>query len=780
MKTLSSSELFSHPGRLLEDHLISVADFIETFLDEKPKDLVEELKDLAIIVALTHDIGKATSYFQEYISSENNKIKLKNIETRHSLFSSICSFYLAKDILKDNILAIFAYIVVKRHHSNLIDILDELSIDEKELKVLNKQIDSIDDKKFSILCEKIKVRGLNRLLTKHVLYDWFNNFEKELSSLRPKIRRLNSDPRNYIKLNFLFSLLIDADKSDVVIGNLDSFTKRNNINPNAVDVFLKGRNFLPSPINDLRMKAYNEVVGKIESFNIQDKLYMINLPTGMGKTLISFSFALKLKKVLRENNIFSRIVYSLPFLSIIDQNSKVFEDVLQKNNVETSSNIILKHHHLSELYYKVDYTEFETNEAKILIEGWNSEIIITTFVQLFHTIFSNKNASLRKFHRFSNSIIILDEIQALPLKYWNVITNLFLSLTEELNIYLIISTATKPLIFNDQRVINLVDKKFYFNSLDRITIVPNITQKITLEKMKQKINFDLEKSILFIFNTISSAKKFYYLIKDVPNKTFLSSHILPEDRQNRINDIKRGKYQIVVSTQLVEAGVDVDFNLVVRDFAPIDSINQSSGRCNRNALNKGKVRIYYLKDDNTGKSYASYIYDPVLLDISEKILQEYKELKEANFLEVLDKYFSLIKEKKTQIESDKIFESMCKLKYDCGDNNDRCISVSNFHLIEEDYPREDIFIELNSEAEKIWLEYSELIKIEDRFLKKQKFEEIKSNFYKYVISVPSLHQNASNLPSIVNGFRYVCNAMLDTYYDRETGFILDSNNFMFV
>jgi hypothetical protein len=206
--------------------------------------------------------------------------------------------------------------------------------------------------------------------------------------------------------------------------------------------------------------------------------------------------------------------------------------------------------------------------------------------------------------------------------------------------------------------------------------------------------------------------------------------------------------------------------VVVRDFAPLDSINQSAGRCNRNGNGNGLVLLVSLKDSK-GKKYASYIYDPVLLDITEKILSKKQEIKENDFLKLLEEYYFMIQEKTTQAKSKEIIEAVCRLRYDRDKNDERNSSISDFSLIEDDYPKIDVFIEIDNDAEKVWSEFKSIININDGIRKKQAFDDIKSDFYSYVISIP---QNAPNMPRIIGGIGYVCRALLDDYYDRETGF----------
>jgi CRISPR-associated endonuclease/helicase Cas3 len=768
-KILPSSNLYSHPDVLLEDHLISVSKLSDFFLSEKPENIKDELSGIARIISLSHDIGKATKYFQNYLfADDEEKEKLKTDETHHSLFSAVCSYYLAKEKCNNDIHPLFAYITVRRHHGNLIDVLDEISnFDDKDKKLLHKQLEAIDDTKFNVLANKLHKEGLPTIMNKTIISGCIDNFRNEMKRFRTILRKLNSDFKNYIKLNLLYSLLLDADKSEVVIKDLSVLERKCFQDNKWVDNYINAAQFPPSPLNEIRKRAYAEVISK--EINLNHRIYSLNLPTGLGKTLIGLSFALKLKNELKAKGISPRIVYALPFLSIIDQNAEVFEKVIKANGMDVKTNILLKHHHLSEIYYKTYEDEYESDEAKILIEGWNSEIVITTFVQLFHTLVSNRNRSIRKFHKLANSIIILDEVQSIPTKYWLLMKDLLNAIANMLNIYIILSTATEPLIFSKNETIKLAYKDTYFKSLDRVSLFPMLDKAMTIEELYKKLKIDSNKSYLYIFNTISSAKEFFNLIKeDAGSITYLSTHITPKERLQRIEDIKNGKYKIVVSTQLVEAGVDIDFDIVIRDLAPLDCINQSAGRCNRNGKGKGIVKVVVLKDSNERK-YSSYIYDPVLLDITEKILCPKNQIKEQEFLKIIEEYYALSQDRKSQQESRQIIEAVCKLIYDREKGDDTKLSISDFKLIDNDYPKIDVFIELDDDAEKIWKEFQRLRNIKDRFSKKSEFDRIKSYFYSYVISIP---RNIANMPQIVGEIGYVKRSLLDDYYDRETGFII--------
>lgn len=762
-KTLSSSNLYSHPGILLENHLIGVANLSDLFLSEKPPEIRTRLNSLSKVIAITHDLGKATKFFQDYLNADKKeKERLKNQkETKHSLLSAVCAYYLAKELKTCEPYPFFAFFTVKRHHGNLIDVIDGILFDNNDIDVLDKQCRSIDDKSFSILAEKLYKVGLPLLLSKESISRWINDFVEESRHIKKYLRKISNGASNYIILNLLYSILLDSDKSDVVIKDASIFKRPDCIRGNLVDNYKAKASFPLSPINTLREKAYHEITGS--SVNLDDRIYSINLPTGLGKTLTSLSFALKLREKLKSS---PRIIYSLPFLSIIDQNSNVFESVIRMNAIKPDSNILLKHHHLSEIFYKRGDNEFETDEAKILIEGWNSEIIVTTFVQLFHTLISNKNRSLRKFHRLANSIIILDEVQSIPVKYWMLLRNVLLELSKLMNTYIVFVTATEPLIFDRGEIKAIVNRDFYFNSLDRVVVKP-LMKPITVNELAGHFTLDDDKTYLFIFNTISSAKDFYKLIKNKKESlTYLSTHIIPKERLKRIKEIKDGKYKVIVSTQLVEAGVDIDLDVVIRDIAPLDSINQASGRCNRNGKQKGKVYIVNLKNEE-GRKLASYIYDATLLDITEKILSNRKEIKESEFLQLIEEYYLKTKQFVSQDTSKNLLQAISRLKYDSEDHTD---SIESFKLIDDDYNKIDVFIELDVDAHNIWQEYLGLKNVSNVFERKKLFDAIKADFYQYVISIPG---NVKNMPPMFEDMGYVNMAILKNYYDEETGYITE-------
>ncbi|MGZ8892783.1 MAG: helicase-related protein, partial [Halobacteriota archaeon] len=281
------------------------------------------------------------------------------------------------------------------------------------------------------------------------------------------------------------------------------------------------------------------------------------------------------------------------------------------------------------------------------------------------------------------------------------------------------------------------------------------------------------RSFLIVLNTINCAREMYArLQEDGDDDTayyYLSTHVTPHERLLRIRDIKRRtKRAVIVSTQLVEAGVDIDVDVVYRDFAPLDSINQVSGRCNRNDRSDthGIVHLYVVNDKK--KDVYKYIYSGLPVDKTRDVFKSYEDgataqrgIQEAHFLDLINRYFTKIKGALSEDESKELLTSIKKLEFD---------DVSQgFKLIDErGYDKFDLFVELNGHAVDTWERYIRVRSLENPFDRRRAFLEIKREFYEYVISVP-----ARQVSNDVMDFEYIGRIpyeLLDTYYDEATGF----------
>ncbi len=787
---MHSCELLSHPEKTLLDHLSHVVCICRDISASKEilfndlgltRDLFTRFVE---VVGAGHDFGKSTCYFQEYLSAAHDPGYKKPVEANHGVISAVFTYYAVKNIIGNTptgmatYLPYIGFLIVKRHHGDLKNARDEI-LDavhpDSEGRIKN-QVGGVD---------RDRVQRLYDMLLPGVRVDIF------LEEYRTIIRQLNADkfafdawlgaypnPAVCILMLLSYSILISADKTEA--SGTQVRRRKDVITEELVEVYRHAHGFdeAVTDIDEMRNAIYATVLASVASMDVATKIMSITAPTGTGKTLTALSAALKLRSRVHEAYGYCpRIIYSLPFLAIIDQNFAVFEDVLAQNDVAATNDVLLKHHHLAEVFYASRDDEFESDKAQFLIEGWNSEIIVTTFVQFFHSLFTNKNRSLRKFHNLINAIIILDEVQAIPYKYWKLLNDFLRALGHYFGTYVILVTATQPLIFEGGLTELLADKSAYFERLNRVCLHPHVNGSCTVVEFTDIVRADIAehptRSFLVVVNTINCAREVYEsLCEDNDDSTeyyYLCTHVTPQERLQRIRDIKRRtKRVVIVSTQLIEAGVDIDVDVVYRDFAPLDSINQVSGRCNRNnrSATRGIVHLYVLNDGK--KDIYKYIYSGLPVDKTRDIFTSYEDgrhghddIQETNFLDLINYYFSKIKGALSEDTSNELLWSIRKLEFED--------IYHEFRLIDErGYERFDLFVERNDQAVEIWQRYMRIRSIENSYQRRRAFLQIKREFYDYVISVP-----AREVSDDVKDFAYIGripHELLDTYYDEKTGF----------
>jgi len=480
---------------------------------------------------------------------------------------------------------------------------------------------------------------------------------------------------------------------------------------------------------------------------------------------------------LEKSGIKPRIIYGLPFTSIIDQNYEIFDEILKNPD----SNILLKHHHLAEISYnqKDNDAEFESGQAKFMIESWESEIIVTTFFQIFHTLFSNRNRMIQKFHKLANSIILLDEVQTIPYKYWKLVRETLLKISELFNVYFILITATQPRIFEPDEIIELVpNKSEYFAQFDRVNL-DFVSESIVLQNFIKKCKNEIEnsdKSYLFVMNTINSSIDLFQHLTNMKldaDYFYLATNIIPKHRFEKIKNIKKSKNRkIIVSTQMIEAGVDIDIENVWRDFGPLESINQVCGRCNRNFSDKkGNVRIFEILNENHNNTpFSKYIYGKSALSIIEtkESLGRKTKISESEFLKNMDSYYQILKEKIANDESEIILRFLANLQF--------ADLYKSFKLIDDKlYNKKDVFIEYDETAIEVWQKFVNLKHIKDTFKRKTEFLKFKKDFYDYVISVPEKYVPENEHEN--TGIVYISNEQVESCYDKHTGWIRTNDNY---
>ena len=750
MRKLYSYKLKSHPNVNLIEHLRFVGDRSEELVQDK------NLKYICRVTGYCHDIGKGTLYFQEYLKNPEQYLNNKEGDLKsHAHLSAIIAYFNLKDYDKEQ--AIISYIAVLSHHGKLKNFKEYMYIEKYEIKRLLKQYDAFDEE-INIICQELNLK----LLSKEELKEIIEEIEDEVDEFNDKLND-NCDFSLYILIRYLFSILIYSDKEHAI------FRDKNNISydlpENLIDEY-KIKKFGKPKLDNIRDICYKDVIDNI--LKSDKKIMSITLPTGSGKTYTCMSAALKLKNKVNKD---MKIIYCLPFTSVIDQNYKDYKNAIKeiKKVDEVKSSDILKHHYLSANNFKDEKYYYEGEEGRFLTHNWNSQIVVTTFIQLFNSLFSNKNNDLIRFNTLANSIILLDEVQSIPYKYWKIINKLCKEISRVLNIYFIFITATQPLIFGKNEIKELASKSdYYFKQCKRTKLI-NLPYEMEKEEffsfVDKIIDEKKDKNILIIVNTIKLSQELFKYINENKDKNddrklvYLSTSVIPKSRLERIENIKNKESKnIVVSTQMVEAGVDIDMDVVIRDMAPLDSINQSAGRANRENRGEYLGEVYLVKIKDNDKLVAKYVYrDDILLESTKSVLKDKDVIYEQDYKLIGEEYFLNLNKNKSNNKSDKLEKDIYELEFE---------EVSkNFKLIEEQN-KVQLFIELDEEATEVWNKYKTYLSIEDKFQRKNKLESIKGEFYKYVISI---FKNKCK-ENIDNNMGFVSKYQLENTYDNDLGY----------
>lgn len=766
-------KLLSHPDKLLVDHLSGVHKIgLNVF---KRNGLFPGYETFLGALLLLHDLGKATSFFQSYITKS---AKVHETLKRHAEISALWFYFYAVRVLKvPEKDAVLGYIIIKHHHADFVNFkkMCTAALDGDALLKINDGMDYDE---------------VHLMYNDHLKTEFFSaeGFLENVSVLtrsgsiksERKIRK-GLSAGDYFVLNYFFSILLTADKCDAIV-NRDLNPVQSVWGVSFVDNFKQRFPVKDDVLTRIRNDAYREAESNLDAAT---RFFSLNLPTGAGKTLTVLNTALKLK----QRHGIQRIIYCLPFTSVIDQNARVFEEILEYNNVTVSSDILLKHHHLTALSYIARYEDedriYSSKDSEFFIEGWESEVVVTTFFQLLHTLLSNKNRVLRKFHNLANAVIVLDEVQAIPHRFWYLIKKMLRQCAEPFNIRFILVTATMPLIFSEKadEIKELaVSKADYFTALSRIQLnTEQLTGETHIDDFKDEVLTEImqapEKSRLMILNTVKSSLDVYTFLKEhLPGDhlIYLSSNIVPKDRLKRILDIKKNpRGKIIVSTQLVEAGVDIDVDVVYRDMAPLDCIFQACGRCNRN--NSGAVseaRLYVLTDGK--RPYYSYIYDEILVDATFEILRSEPLFEEKAFLSLSQRYFEKILSCGIGEDSEIILENINKMMLKTAFVKNRNEALPVFELIDS-FPVVSAFIEIDHEAEDVLRQYEDILEhsYDDPFEKRIKLKEMHRKMAPFLINIPEGSAVNAGYAESLGKIWFISRIILENHYDRETGFKRD-------
>jgi len=665
--------LRSHPDKFLLNHIEGVKENTKKLTNSR----------FAQLVAVFHDLGKINPNFQDKLNPQKTTNRYANHAylSAYIFFCAFCcnrnninalkQFLEVDDLTQNDLIALT--VSIAKHHGNLPN-FTPVDYNGTGASILSK------DENFALF----KFIGKEQDLPTYEYASHFIPIEdfRELI-LNPKVQQGYSEKftfdgdKNKSALDFFldnqfaFASVIQADKADAgKIGNVIEDQQK------SVQTFSESFSFQlnsylgklnqNSELNKLRTTIRNHaVVNIIEGLRKDEHVYELTAPTGSGKTFMMLSLA---SEIIREKGA-KRIIYGLPFLSITEQ---VEAEVLKifEGNEEFIQRIDSKSENLQfeKIQAELDSnpTEEKILEANILdfqVNTFAYPFVITTFVRFFETLLSNRNAELLKLPNFSNCIFLLDEIQALPPRLYGFFVAYIKKFCTKFNSYAIISTATQPnfelpennsearIFFSDyQKPIPLLPLSYFDNDLFNRYQIEFEKEPIDLETLKDSILAE-KRPTLVILNTIDDTKELFKILQDeleTDELLLLNSHFTPQHRKLKIYLAKRrlrqNKRIVVVSTQLIEAGVDIDFPVLYRDFATVASIVQSAGRCNRNGNldSLGKVKLFKLQ--NKGKIRSDIIYqgkDKEILRFTKESFTE-KQYQEKDLLVVQREFFNRI------------------------------------------------------------------------------------------------------------------------------------------
>lgn len=578
---------------------------------------ISELKDFLYAIGLLHDVGKYQESFGKRISGEN-------IRVEHSTCGALAA--------KDNYaipapMALMMEYCIAGHHSGIPD--GGFPNDDADKSTLCGRL-TRDFEDYSEYKKELSLPELDGLgWMKYLFQDCDNQLENVIDKFAFLTR-------------YVFSCLVDADSNDTA-------------------EFCKEREF-PRKLNTDFTACLQKVNARLDSFVCRTELqktrallqnqafqnagqdgdiYLLNMPTGSGKTLASIKIALE-RAVQKEKK---RIIYIIPYNSIIEQTADVFENLFGEDME------ILRHQSTFSYEDEENGSEDYRMAAKTAAENWDAPFIITTAVQFFESVYANKRGKLRKMHNMSDSILIFDEAHLMPQNYLQPCLQAVAYITRYLHSEAVFLTATMPdfekllneYALPDCKIVRLIKDTAMFAKFQKCkySYIGEVTPSELLARCCEY------PSSLIIVNKKATARKLY---QECDGKKYhLSTYMTSYDRKKILREIRQELHQLeldypeyknvpenrritIISTSLIEAGVDLDVYTVFRERAGLDSILQAGGRCNREGKREiADVFVFDLSEDTKKNALDEKA------NLTKGLLEKYKDISDV---ECVDEYYS--------------------------------------------------------------------------------------------------------------------------------------------
>lgn len=599
----------------VKEHLLEVKKNAELYGEKL------NVKHMAGLAGMLHDMGKYTSEFREYIlaavANPDNPPKRGSVD--HSTAGGRLLFETtegSKDVLSLLLSEIVGNTIIS-HHSYLHDYFNqELKSDYlwrvREKDIGNEQYDNAKQTFFENVMNEL---------------DFENYIDKAKEELKKFLENSKlhdqSQGQNLLKdimflTKYIFSCLIDADRTNAREFEENSYKEKVTDNKKLYSLYydrllnringFKAEHIGNTKINKLRTKMSEQcdIYGEKPS-----GIYTLSIPTGGGKTLASLRYALK-HSLAHEKN---RIIYVVPYTTIIEQNAqevrKILDDKL--NILEHHSNVTNDIPDDEDIEYYISRQQ----KLKLARDNWDSPIIFTTMVQFLDVFYAYGGSNVRRLHNLMDAVIIFDEVQKVPLHCVSLFNQALNFLQQFGNSSVVLCTATQPALEHVKYKLKLEPNSEIIKDIDvvidafkRVDVIDHSKEPFDMEQLK---NFVLNQmnhveNILVILNTKKVVKNLYSALVNIDGVDVyhLSTNMCPVHRTTILERVRsnlmRNIKTICISTQLIEAGVDISFECVIRSLAGLDSIAQAAGRCNRHGERQmGEVYIIDYVEENLTK-----------------------------------------------------------------------------------------------------------------------------------------------------------------------------------
>lgn len=715
-------EFWSHPNKLLENHIKNMISAGDEELDKQVK--------------LYHDIAKLKNNFQIYIRDTSND----KLDKNHSLLSAY--FFLLNSKF-DEIPTLFGFLAIVSHHGNVVNLMT-LAREANKIFKNQKELEQWDE--VTNAAKNIKI--YSGLSTKKD--EFLDRAEKLRQYLVLSQYRHKFTYEDFINFKSLYSNLIYSDKFEAIFSMQKQESKDIPIDVLESDI----QNLPPNEKRD----AFRKFV--LNNFDENYKLFTLTAPTGYGKTLTALNFALKLNK--------SRIIYALPFTSIIDQTYDIVAKIYKSSDI-----LVSKAHHKTTIGEENLTKEDRYSKIKFLMESFSGEINVTTLYQLIFALFGNKNKDNVKFNQLKNSVVIIDEAQAIPYNFRKDFILLCEIISQRLGTIFIFMSATMPVIKSEKfKEISNLD---YFSKQDRYVIkwLDIGGEDELLEKICEAAS---DKNTLVVVNTIKKAQELFTKLRDKFSCFCLNGYMYDDHKRATIEAVRcaidKSKVDplaskiLLISTQSIEAGVDLDFDIGFREVSPISSIIQTAGRVNRHfGATRGELYVFPEISKFTNLIYGD------LYKVSGAILSDLKqkEVRESEILEISNLYFQKIS---NQLENLHIKSEIEKLEFENINQKIEEIMNDNYKQTIIIEPKENFIKDFEAKIFEIKNSPNEKFTIRDLF----KNHIRKLSKFSINVALKDMNKLMPNLKQI-NGLKdmFYLPFGLSYFYSAECGLKKDTN-----